>query len=52
MVAENNLVCYKFSLEKFDIMKKQKPDLSVKLLTGISKELSTRLRVSNYSHKL
>jgi CRP-like cAMP-binding protein len=47
VVARDNLVCYRLTLENFNQLQKDNPKISITLLTNISRTIATRLRLTN-----
>ncbi|MGH8799358.1 MAG: SulP family inorganic anion transporter [Casimicrobiaceae bacterium] len=47
VVAENELVCYVLSEEKFNLLSEQAPRVAIKLLANLGRALSRRLRQAN-----
>jgi CRP-like cAMP-binding protein len=47
VIADEELVCYALSDERFLLLSREAPDAAIKLLANLSRELSRRLRQAN-----
>jgi CRP-like cAMP-binding protein len=47
VIAEDGLICYSLSKDDFGALANESPAVAIKLLVGLGRELSGRLRVAN-----
>ncbi len=47
VIADGHIECYEFTVDSLSRMKKENPEIAFKFISGLSHELSKRIRISN-----